>query len=442
VDAVTLSRIQFAMTIGVHFIFVPVSIGVAWMLVLVEAMAWKTGEAAWEQAARFFSKIFALTFAMGVATGLTMVFQFGMNWGAYSRFVGDVFGAPLAIEAIFAFFLESTFLGLYLFGRHRVSRRVHWLSIFLVAVGATLSAFWIIVANSWQQTPAGHAIVDGRAVLVDFWAAVFNPSTLPRFGHQMMAALTTGCFVMAGVAAVWRLRKQSVDVADKVLKLSIIAGLVFAIVEIMPFGHIHAQQVARDQPEKFAATEGLYLTQSRAPIVIFGVPDPEPPRMHAPIEVPGLLSWMAFGDVDATVQGIDAFPPDEIPPLVLTFTSFHTMVGLGVLFVMVMGLGAVQLWRGKLGESRGLLRTLVWLIPFPMIACQFGWVTAEVGRQPWVVYKLLRTADASSPTVLAGEVLASIIIFGLVYLLLCILYVYLFVREINHGPAPIEQEAV
>jgi cytochrome d ubiquinol oxidase subunit I len=433
-DALTLARVQFALTIGFHFIFPPISIGLAWMLVIVEWLGWRRGDPAYVQAGKLFGKLLATTFAVGVATGIVMEFQFGTNWSRYSTYVGDIFGAPLAAEGVFAFFLESAFMGLYLFGRGRVSKGLHWASALLVAIGATLSAFWIIVANSWQQTPAGFVVRHGRAELTDFAAAVFNPSTLPRYVHVVLAAVIAGAFVMAGVAAWHLLRDQEQPFARQALKVAVVAGAVASLLELVPSGHLHAQQVARTQPEKFAAVEGLYRSKTGAPLVVFAIPHSPPPHLRAKVEIPGLLSWMAFGDTTAHVQGLDEFPAENRPPLWLTFVSFHNMVALGMFFIGVMWLALLRLRRGKLYGDRWLLKTLVVAIPLPVAACQLGWMAAEVGRQPWIVYGLLRTADAHSPTVGAGEILTSIVLFGVIYLLLGGLWLFLMIRKAKAVP--------
>jgi len=439
-DALFLSRIQFAITIGFHFLFPPISIGLAWLLVAIEWKGWRSGDGAWITMGKFFGKIFALTFAVGVATGIVMEFQFGTNWAEYSKFVGDIFGAPLAAEGVFAFFLESAFLGLYLFGRNKVSKPIHWFSILMVAVGATISAFWIIVANSWQQTPAGFVLQNGRAELVDFWAAVFNDSTLVRYFHTVIASLIAGSFFMAGISAWLILKNKQSDLAKKTLKLSVIFGFVVSIMAVWPTGHEHARQVARTQPEKFAAIEGLYESQSQAPLVLFAIVNAVPPGLEAEIEIPGLLSWMAFGDINAHVQGIEEFPEDEIPPLWLTFVSFHNMVILGMFFIGITGLATYYIWRNKLFEKRWLLWAFVISIPLPLAATQFGWVATEVGRQPWIVYRMLRTDEAFSFNLTAGEVWFSIILFSLIYLFLGAIYVYVLVRKVKHGPEPAPTE--
>jgi len=433
-SAEVLARIQFAMTVGFHFIFPPITIGLAWLLVVVEFLGWRKKDELYQSIGKFFGKLLAITFAVGVATGIVMEFQFGTNWAEYSKFVGDIFGAPLAAEGVFAFFLESGFLGLYLFGRNRVSKGVHWFAILMVAVGSTISAFWIIVANSWQQTPAGFIVQHGRAELTDFWAAVFNPSTLPRFFHTVVAALITGSFFMAGISAYFLLKGKFLDFAKKSLKVSVIFGLIFSASEIFPFGHFHAREVAQTQPEKFAAIEGLYTTSTKAPLVFFAVPTPIPPSLKGKIEIPGLLSWMAFGNVNAKIQGINEFPKDDIPPLFLTFVSFHNMVILGIYFLIIMAISVYLLYKKKLYNSKKVLKWLKWSIPLPVIACELGWIAAEVGRQPWIVYHLLRTKDALSLTVPAGDILFSIIMFFIIYLLLGILYLYLISSKMKAGP--------
>ncbi len=441
-DAVLLARIQFAMTIGFHFIFPPLTIGLSWLLVIAETIGWKKKDEVYVSIGKFFGKILGLIFAVGVASGVVMEFQFGTNWAEYSKFVGDIFGAPLAAEGVFAFFLESTFLGLYIFGRSRVSKGVHWFSALMVAVGATISAFWIIVANSWQQTPAGFVIQNGRAELTDFWAAVFNPSTMPRFLHTVDAALISGAFFMAGIAAYLVLKNKGGEISKKALKLSIIFGLIVSLLEVFPFGHEHGRQVAETQPEKFAAIQGLYTSQSGAPIALFAVPLDHPPTLKAPIEIPGLLSWLAFGDVHAKVQGINDFPKEEVPPLFLTFVSYHNMVLLGMYFILAMAIATFKLYKKTLWESKKFLKLLVWSIPLPLIACQLGWIAAEVGRQPWIVYKLMKTSDAVSITVGAGEILFSIILFGIIYIMLGSILVYLLVRKVKLGPDPIPAKEV
>ncbi len=441
-DAVLLARIQFAMTVGFHFLFPPLSIGLAWMLVIVEGLGLKRKDPVYQTIGKFFGKVLGLIFAVGVATGIVMEFQFGTNWSEYSKFVGDIFGAPLAAEGVFAFFLESTFLGLYIFGRSRVSKGVHWFSILMVAVGATISAFWIIVANSWQQTPAGFVVQNGRAELTDFWAAVFNPSTMVRFLHTTDAALISGAFLMAGISAhMYRKGKQQ-EIAIRSLKFAIIFGLIVSLLEVFPFGHEHGRQVAQTQPEKFAVMQGLYTTQTGAPVAVFAVPFDHPPTLKAKIEIPGILSWLAFGDINAKIRGANEFKNEDLPPKFLTFVSYHNMVVLGMYFIFILALGAWFIFKGKLADSKKYMKVLTWSIPLPLAACQLGWIAAEVGRQPWIVYHLMRTKDAVSITVGAVEILISIILFALIYIVLGYTLLKLLSKKINHGFEPVaEKEA-
>ncbi len=432
-DAVLLGRIQFAMTIGFHFIFPPLTIGLSWLIFGFMTRYWRTGDEEHARQARFWLKLFALTFAMGVATGITMEFQFGTNWAGYSRFVGDIFGVPLAAEGIFAFFLESTFMGVLLFGWSRLSRRALWVSSLLVAVGSTLSAFWIIVANSWMQTPAGYEVVSGRAVLTDFWAATFNPSTLPRYLHTIDACLVTGAFFMLGVSARYLVRGEHVEFAKRSLKASLLVGFVAALAQL-PLGHYHAVQVAGTQPEKLAAFEGLFETRKGAPLLLFGIPDAEAGEIHAGVGIPGLLSLAVHGDSDSVVRGLNDFPKDEWPPVGLAFYSFHLMVALGMAFIGLTLLGVFLLWRKKLFDARWYLKLAFMFLPLPIIANELGWIAAEVGRQPWIVYRVLKTSDAISRSVPAWQVLVSIVMFGAIYSLLFALWVFLLKRQFAKGP--------
>lgn len=440
-DYVLLARLQFALTIGFHFIFPAISMGLAWLLVLIEWLAWRTGHEAYQAAGRFFGKLLGITFAAGVATGIVMEFQFGTNWAAYSRFVGDIFGAPLAAEGVFAFFLESGFMGLYLFGRGRVSKGVHWFSILMVATGATISAFWIIVANSWQQTPAGFAInqATGRPELTSFMDAVFNPSTVIRFLHTINASLIAGAFFIAGISAWWLLKSRHVEVAGRTIRLAVVIGFIASVLELFPLGDNHAEQVANTQPVKLAAMEGLYETTSNAPLIVFGLPSTEPPYLKFKIGIPGALSWLVHQDTRTEVRGLSSFPSDEIPTgaeIAMTFTAFHLMVALGLLFIVLTGVATVLAWLGRLEREQWLLQALIFAIPLPVLACELGWITAEVGRQPWIVQGLLKTKDGVSVTVSGPEVLFSILLFGLIYLFLGGLWLFLLIRNVKKGPTP------
>ncbi len=432
-DPVYLSRVQFALTAGFHFIFPPLTIGMAWLIFWMMGRYWKSGDDFYRRMARFWIKLFAVSFAVGVATGITMEFQFGTNWSDYSRYVGDIFGAPLAAEGILAFFLESAFLGVLIFGWNRVSTGKLWFASLMVAVGSTLSAFWIIVANSWQQTPAGFAIRNGRAELTDFWAAVFNPSTVPRYLHTVDGCLMTGSFFVLGVSAWYLLKGRHVAFAKASFRAALVLAFVSSVIQL-PIGHYHGAQVARTQPEKLAAMEGIFKTQTYAPSLVFGILDKESETVRAKIGIPGLLSWLAHGRFDAEVKGMDAFAKDERPPLPYTFYTFRLMVMLGFLMIGVTALGLFLLWRKRLYENRRFMKLALWSIPMPFIANQLGWFSAEVGRQPWAVYRLLRTSDAASPTVPAEQILFSIILFVLIYALLFALWVFLIRHKIAHGP--------
>jgi len=391
--------------------------------------------------ARFWLKIFAITFAVGVATGITMEFQFGTNWAKYSRFVGDIFGAPLAAEGIFAFFLESTFMGVLLFGWDRLSKRAMWFASLMVAVGSTLSAFWIIVANSWMQTPAGYRIVENkelgttRAELDNFFAAVFNDSTLPRFFHTVDASLVAGAMFVAGLSAWFLLKGRHIEFARRSLAGALVLALAASVVQF-GLGHWHAVQVAHTQPEKLAAFEGLYDTQKRAPALIFGIPNDREQRMDYAVALPGALSLMAFGDIDAEVAGLDQVPRDERPPMMLTFFPFHLMVALGGLFLLIPAWGLWLWWRRKLVKNKLFLRVAFWSMPLPVIACELGWIAAEVGRQPWVVYRVMRTSDAVSPAgvVSAGQILLTMIVLAVIYAAIFVGWVYLIRRQLIKGP--------
>lgn len=431
-DAVLLARLQFALTVGFHFIFPPISIGLAWFVCLLMSKYKSTGDILYRSMAKFWIKILTITFGIGVATGITMEFQFGTNWAHYSRFVGDIFGAPLAAEGIFAFFLESSFIAVLIFGWKKFSTKTLWFASLMVAVGSTLSAFWIIVANSWMQTPAGFHIANGRAELTNFFQAVFNISTLPRFFHTVDACLISGAFVVMGISAWHLLKNSNLEPAKKALKISLIVALITGGLQL-GIGHAHAIQVAFTQPEKLASIEGLFDTQKQAPALIFGIPDREAKTVHAAIRVPGLLSLLAFGKLDAEVKGMNDFPQDELPPLALTFYPFHLMVMLGMLFIGLPLLGLFLLYRKRLFENRSFLFLTFLATPLPIIANELGWITAEVGRQPWAIYKILKTSDAISLSVPAGQILASIIIFSTIYVVLFAAWFFLIKQQVAKG---------
>jgi cytochrome d ubiquinol oxidase subunit I len=366
-----------------------------------------------------------------------MEFQFGTNWAGYSRFVGDIFGAPLAAEVIFAFFLESGFLGLLVFGRRRISSFVRWLAAGMVSLGTALSAFWILVANSWMQTPAGYRLEGGRAVLADFGAAVLNPSAVPRVLHTLSAALCMGAFVMAGVASWYARRGRHPDVTRVCLRLGVVASVVGALLVFLT-GDRHARQVAHTQHAKFAAMEGIYSTERGAPLILFSLPPTQKGPTPGPeIMVTNLTSFLAFGNFQAPIEGLKSFPLDEWPPVAPTFLAFHNMVIVANLIALVALAGLFLLFTGRLETARRWQLVMIWSVPLPMIAIQLGWLTAEVGRQPWIVYGVLRTADGVSKSVGAPEILFSIVLFSVVYLALGALWLFLVLREIARGPEPL-----
>ncbi len=435
-DALTLSRLQFAATVSFHYIYPPLSIGLGVALVIMEALWLRTGNALYHQMARFWTRIFALTFALGVATGIVMEFEFGTNWAAYSRFVGDVFGSALAAEGIFAFFLESGFLAVLLFGWDKVGRRMHFFSTCMVCLGAHFSAIWIVVANSWMQTPAGYHIVQTplgpRAEITDFWAMVFNPSSMERLFHVLCGCWQAGAFLVVSVAAWYLLKGRHVDFARASMRVGLAVGLVAAVLSLVS-GHESAQGVARNQPAKLAAFEGLYETMPRAPLVLFGWVDEQNERVIGPA-IPGLLSYLTHGDVNAPVTGLKAFPPEDRPPVQRVFQLYHLMVAIGLGMIAVAVAGTLLCWRGILFRHRWMLRVLVLSVLGPQIANQAGWFAAEMGRQPWIVYGLMRTAEGLSPVVTAQAVLGSLVLFTFIYLLLFAVFVYLLNDKIQHGP--------
>ncbi|MBI5384227.1 MAG: cytochrome ubiquinol oxidase subunit I [Verrucomicrobia bacterium] len=435
-DVLLLSRIQFAFTVAFHYLYPPLSIGLGIMLVLMEGLWLKTNQPIYHQMARFWTKVFALTFAIGVATGIVMEFEFGTNWATYSRYVGDVFGSALAAEGIFAFFLESGFLAVLLFGWDKVGRKMHFFSTCMVSLGAHFSAIWIVVANSWMQTPAGFRIegegLKARAVITDFWEMVFNPSSMDRLFHTLCGAWQAGAFLVVSVSAWYLLRKKHADFARASLRVGLTVGMAASLLQLVS-GHSSAGGVAQNQPAKLAAFEGLYETQSRAPLALFGWVDEKSETVRG-VEVPGLLSWLVHGDAAKPVKGLREFKPEDRPPVNRSFQYYHLMVAAGFGLIAVAGLGFLYFWRGSLFEKRWLLWLLVFSVLGPQLGNQAGWFAAETGRQPWIVYGLLRTSQGLSEVVKADMVLASLILFGFIYVLLFAVFVYLLNDKIQHGP--------
>lgn len=439
-DTLVLSRLQFALTIMFHYLFPPLSIGLGVLLVMMEGTYLWTRDPDYQAMTKFWTKIFAANFAVGVATGLVMEFQFGTNWSRYSRFVGDVFGSALAAEGIFAFFLESGFLAVLVFGWDRVSPRVHFFSTCMVALGSTFSAIWIVVANSWQHTPAGHHLVlhNGvlRAEITDFWAMVFNPSSMHRLLHVVLGCWILGAFFVTSVMAWYLLHRRHEQFARKGFSLALWFGL-FSLAAMAISGHFQARTMARTQPAKMAAFEGHFrAAPGGTSMTLVGWPNVKEQRMDYSVEVPGLLSFLIHDDWTRPVTALDQFPPEDRPPVVLPFVAYRLMLGAAGFLTLLALVGVVQWWRGRLYSQCWLLWLFVLAVALPYVANQAGWVATEVGRQPWVVQGLLRTADAHSPRVPAGEIVASIIMFGLIYALLFVIWIYVLNSKIQHGPDP------
>ncbi len=436
-DLLTLSRLQFAFTVGFHYIFPTLSIGLGLLLVFMEGTYLRTGNELYHSMTRFWVKIFGLIFALGVATGIVMEFQFGTNWSTYSRYVGDVFGSALAAEGIFAFFLESGFLAILLFGWNKVSKKVHFFSTIMVCLGAHFSAIWIVVANSWQQTPAGHHIVTNelgaRAEIVDFWQMVFNPSSVDRIWHVYMGCWQAGAFFVLSVAAWYLLKKKHPEFSQASIKFALVLAALASILQLVS-GHQSAVTVAETQPAKMAAFEGHYEANAPAGLYLFGWVNEEEEKVLFGPQIPGLLSWLIHGDADVPVTGLRAFPPEDRPPVNFVFQTYHAMVAIGMLLILLSWLALFYWWRGTLFRKRWMLWALVPSVLLPQAANQLGWISAEVGRQPYIVYNLLRTEDALSKSVTSGEVLTSIILFSIIYLMLLILFLYLLNEKIQHGP--------
>ncbi len=476
-DLVLLSRLQFALTIAFHYIFPPLTIGISVVMVYLEAQHLRTGDPLFEKAAKFWTSVFALNFAIGVASGIVMEFQFGTNWAAYSRFVGDVFGSALAAEGIFAFFLESGFLALLVFGWDRVSAKMHLFATCMVCLGSIFSSIWIVVANSWQQTPAGSHVVqmvrdgqplfiDGepvlRAEIVDFWTLVFNPSTVQRLVHVWIGAFIMGTFFVMSISAWYLLKRKHEEFA----KRSFTGALIFATIASLAAlvsGHSQANNVYEYQPAKLAAFEGHFET-GRGDISLIGWPDGDAGRMRFNVAVPGGLSFLIHWDFNEPVVGLDRFRPEDRPPILIPYASYHIMIGLGMFFILLTLLAAFLHWRGSLYEKRWLMWIFVFAVLGPLLANQLGWVSAEVGRQPWIVHPPvewtsdgdlvvgpdgfveydervgLRTENAVSTSVTAAQVLGSLVGFGLVYFFLLLAWLYVLDRKIGKGPEPVDDE--
>nr|WP_297786908.1 cytochrome ubiquinol oxidase subunit I [uncultured Allomuricauda sp.] len=432
-----LARIQFAFTVAFHYIYPPLSIGIGLLLVIFESTYIRTKNEIYHKLARFWTKIFALTFGIGVVTGIVMEFEFGTNWAVYSRYVGDVFGSALAAEGIFAFALESGFLGILLFGWNRVKPWVHLVSTIGVFLGSMFSAIWIVVANSWQQTPAGFHIVgegmDARAEITDFWSMVFNPSSVDRLTHVWLGAFLAGAFLVLSVHAYYLIKGKYVEISKKAFKIALVVATIFSLGQLFT-GHQSADGVAENQPAKLAALEGHFEASAPADMYILGWVDKEKQEVTG-LKVPGGLSFLLDYDFEAPVTGLNAFPEDERPSQInAVFQFYHIMVAIGMALIFLTLFASFLMWRGKLFNKKWLLWIFVFAVFLPQIANQVGWFAAEMGRQPWVVYGLLRTDQAFSQAVSDNQILFSLILFFLVYALLFTLFIYLLHKKIKHGP--------
>jgi cytochrome d ubiquinol oxidase subunit I len=435
-DTLFWSRLQFAFTISYHYLFPQLTMGLAWIIVYFKWRHWRTGDELFGSAARFWARIFGINFAVGVVTGIPMEFQFGTNWADFTRFSGNVIGQTLAMEGMFAFFLESAMIGAMIWGEKRLGPRNHFIATAGVATGSWLSGYFILVTNAFMQHPVGYSVAeDGSLRLQSMAAFLLNPWALIMYLHNQCAAIVTGSFVVAAVGAFYALRNKYSASASLFLKTGTLVGLCACLLVAFPTGDRQAKMVAHHQPASLAAMEGHFVTSSNVPLNIIGQPDEAQKRIDNPLYVPDALSILAFGHANASVQGLDAFPADEWPTNVeLLYYAFHIMAGLGTLFILLMALANFQRWRGRLEQSRGLLWALMLAFPFPYIATTAGWMTAELGRQPWLVFHLLHTSDGVSATVNGGDVLFTLMGFTGLYFVLGVLYLCLIGREIAHGP--------
>lgn len=417
--------------------------GLALLIVVLKTIALKNGDERYHEAARFWAKIFAVNFLLGVVTGIPMEFQFGTNWSEFSRRTGGIIGQPLAMEGVFSFFLESTFLGLFLFGEKRLSKWAHWAAAFMVFAGSWISGFFIIVTDAWMQHPVAYRLLpDGKFMLTSFWGLLGNHWAWLQYAHNMCGAVVTGSLVMAAVGAFYLLERRDAEFGKLFVKVGVIAGLISCVVQVFPTGDLQGRYTARNQPAAIAGMEGLFHSEKGAPMVLLGQPNIEQQRIDNPLVVNKVLSYLIYGTTRAEVKGLDQIPQDQWPSaLPLLFYAYHIMVGLGTYFVLLMVVAAVFLWRGTLFRTRWLLWPILLSFPLPYIANTAGWMTAEIGRQPWLVYGLLRTASGYSPQVSAGNTLFTLLGFLGLYSVLSILWIVLVYRFIERGPGVIQPSA-
>lgn len=435
-EALTVSRMQFAFTVTYHYLFPMFTMGLALLVFVLKSIYMRTGNDLYNKGARFWGKIFAVTFVFGVVTGIPLEFQFGTNWAAFSAFTGDIIAQTLAMEGAFAFFLESAFVGLFLFGERRFGQRVHWFSSLMVFLGTWASGYFIITTNSWMQNPVGYRVLEnGNIELDDYWAVLLNPWMFAQYAHNMGGAVVCGAFVMAGLGAYYLLARRDEEYGRIFLKVGVIASVVASVWMLFPSGHMSSEQVAEHQPVTLAAMEGHFRNSDDADLVFIGQPDMERMEIDNPVVLPGGLSLLVYGPAGGDVRSLEEFPqknwPDNIP---LLYYSYHVMVGLGTIFIAITVISAFMLWRGWLYNFRPMLWVIMLALPFPFIANTAGWFSAELGRQPWLAYGLFRTEEGVSPLISSGSVLFTLIGFMGLYLIMGLLYVVIMVREINHGP--------
>ncbi len=431
-------RLHFAFTITFHYLFPQLTMGLALLIVALKSVALKTGNADWDRAARFWGRIFGINFVFGVVTGIPMEFEFGTNWARFSQLSGGVIGQPLAMEGVFSFFLESAFLGLFLYGEKRISKLMHWFSAVMVFVGSWISGYFIIVTNAWMQHPVAYdRLPNGQFEVLSFWQLLLNPWALLQYAHNMTGAVITGSFVMAAVGAFYLLEGRRGNYGRIFLKVGVIAGVIASIAIIFPTGDLHGKYVARNQPAAIAGMEGLFHSEAGASLVLMGQPNEETGLIDNPIVVNNALSFLIYGTTKAEVKGLDQIPRDQWPTaLPLLYYAYHIMAGLGTWFALLMIVCALLLWRGRLYTARWALWALLLSFPMPYIANTAGWMTAELGRQPWLIYGLMRTSEGYSNTVSASNGLFTLLGFMGLYTLLGLLFTVLIYREIGSGPEP------
>lgn len=437
-DPLLLSRIQFAFVVSFHAIFPVFTIGLAAYIAVLEGLYYRTDNPVYEKLSKFWIKIFAIVFGMGVVSGIVMAFQFGTNWSVFSYSAANFLGPILSYEVVTAFFLEATFLGVLLFGRDKVPRGVHLFAACMVAIGTFISSFWILSANSWMHTPAGVEFVDGMVQMTSWTQAIFNPSMPYRFGHMALASFITGGFVVAGVSAWYLLKGRNPQTSRKALKMCVIMLAVATPAQLI-MGDLHGLNTFEHQPMKVAAMEGAWETKSRAPLILFAIPDAANETNHLEIAIPGLASLILTHSLDGEVPGLLEVAPEDRPPVGIVFWSFRIMVGLGLLFILISLASAWQLWRGRLYDSPRLLKGLTWMIPLPFVAVLAGWFVTEVGRQPWIIQDVMRLSDAITPSNDGWMVLVSLIGYISVYAVVFTAGVIYLRRVIIAGPDPIER---